>query len=151
MTDWSLWDSAPYEPVARHGEFRPTVVHSLHPVPAVPGRQDARCGAAAVAEPGPRGFAGSASVRSWTACPASPGIVEGSMRKTITTAVLVLAAAALAGPAHADSGDNGAADGGDLTAVGGKAASYLCALTSATGATTGAGYFSCSGNMPVHL
>ncbi|MYS46171.1 hypothetical protein GTY23_34265 [Streptomyces sp. SID5998] len=72
------------------------------------------------------------------------------MRKTITTAVLVLAAAALAGPAHADGGDNGG-NGGDLAVVGGKAASYLCALTSATGTTTGARYLSCSGNMPVHL
>ncbi|MBY8865350.1 MULTISPECIES: hypothetical protein [Streptomyces] len=72
------------------------------------------------------------------------------MRKTITTAVLVLAAAALAGPAHADGGDSGG-NGGDLTVVGGKAASYLCALTSATGTTTGARYLSCSGNMPVHL
>ncbi|MYX41736.1 hypothetical protein GTW59_11715 [Streptomyces sp. SID89] len=78
------------------------------------------------------------------------------MRKTITTAVLVLAAAALAGTAHADGGDDGGnggngGNGGDLTVVGGKAASYLCALTSATGTTTGARYLSCSGNMPVHL
>ncbi|MYX27627.1 hypothetical protein GTY75_13375 [Streptomyces sp. SID8381] len=75
------------------------------------------------------------------------------MRKTITTAVLVLAAAALAGPAHANGGDSGGngGTGGDLTVVGGKAASYLCALTSATGTTAGARYLSCSGNMPVHL
>ncbi|MFI2641873.1 hypothetical protein [Streptomyces sp. NPDC018610] len=69
------------------------------------------------------------------------------MRKTITSAVLVLAAAALAAPAHAGDGDTG----GGLTSVGGKAASYLCALTSTAGTTTGTPYFTCSGNPPVHL
>ncbi|MEW2297747.1 DUF6333 family protein [Streptomyces sp. NPDC006743] len=36
MTDNSFWDSAPDEPVARHGEFRLTVVHSPHPGPEGP-------------------------------------------------------------------------------------------------------------------